>query len=76
MQIFVYRPNGSYLTIEVSASDTISYVKKLIWEKTETEVCQQRLIHNGRQLEDGRTLSDYNIQKESTLYLFNRLRGD
>lgn len=75
MQIFVKTLQGTTITVDVNSEDTIDAVKDKIARKENLPVGEQRLIFSGKQLEETRTLSDYNIKENATLYLLLRLKG-
>ncbi|KAJ3704750.1 hypothetical protein LUZ61_008455 [Rhynchospora tenuis] len=75
MQIFVKSLDGTTITLEVESSSTIDNIKTLIQEKKDVPTYYQKLLYERKVLEGGRSLADYNIQKESTLYMLLTIRG-
>ena len=77
MKIFAKMLDGTTETLDVDVHDTVSTLKQKIQDKRggTPRICEQRLIFAGRQLKDGRTLADYNMQQESTVHLVLKLSG-
>ena len=73
-QIFIKTLTGKSLTLEVTDTDTIASIKQKIFEKDGIPIDQQRLVFNGKQLEDGQTIADYNINADANIHLVLRLR--
>mmetsp|Transcript_7568 Transcript_7568/g.10448 ORF Transcript_7568/g.10448 Transcript_7568/m.10448 type:complete len:85 (-) Transcript_7568:8-262(-) len=75
MQLFVKTLSGDTWAIQIESSDRVEVLKKKVQLRTGIEPDDQRIIFAGKQLEDGRTIQDYNISRESTVHLVFRLKG-
>ncbi|XP_041942260.1 polyubiquitin-B-like [Alosa sapidissima] len=75
IQVFLKNEKGQTKTFDVAPGETVTDFKHKVYNKERVPVDQQRLIYNGKQLEDGRKLEDYGIQSGSTIHLTLRLRG-
>lgn len=69
VQIFVKNLQGKSIAIMISVSDTVDTLKEKVLARTGVPTAEQRLLFGGKQLEPGRTISDYGIQKENTVHL-------
>ena len=75
VQVFVKTLTGKTVTLDVGASDTVELVKATVEGKLGVPAVVQRLLFEGKQLEDGRAVSSYGVRQHSTLHLVLRLRG-
>jgi hypothetical protein len=75
MQLFVAGLSSGTFTLDVRSSDDVKRVKELVFERQGVPIVEQRLVYDGKQLQDGRTLASYGIEKESTVQIHLRGRG-